>query len=68
MDSVNFFSKALTILKDIWALCSTKGSSNWVHKTQTRPFKEGATLAPKLADPLSLWTSSSTPFLVNWIQ
>jgi hypothetical protein len=29
--------------------------------------KEGTTLAPKLADPLSFWTSSSTPlyFKVN---
>ncbi len=37
------------------------GSSNWVHKLGSTPFKDGATLAPKIADPLSFWGSSSTP-------
>jgi hypothetical protein len=37
------------------------GSSNWVHKLGCTPFKDGTTLAPKLADPLSFWRSSSTP-------
>ncbi len=37
------------------------GSSNWVHKLRSTPFKDGATLVPKLADPRSFWKSSSTP-------
>ncbi len=31
-------------------------------KLGSTPFKDGTTLAPKLADPLSSWKSSSTPF------
>jgi len=37
------------------------GSSNWDHKLGSTPFKDGTTLAPKLADLLSLWSSGSTP-------
>ncbi len=36
-------------------------------KLRSTPFKDGATLAPKLADPLSFWRSSSTPFKY-WIK
>jgi hypothetical protein len=31
-------------------------------KLGSTPFKDGTTLTPKLADPLSSWKSSSTPF------
>jgi hypothetical protein len=34
------------------------GSSNWVHKLRSTPFKD---VMPKLANPLSFWRSSSTP-------
>jgi len=37
------------------------GTSNWVHKLGFTPFKDGTTLAPKLADPLSFWRNGSTP-------
>jgi hypothetical protein len=49
------------------------GSSNWVHKTQICPPKQGATLAPKLANSAFPLPSSSTIYVMieyslNWIQ
>jgi len=44
------------------------GSSNWVHKTQIHsPFKDGTTLAPKLANPLSPLERWLYPFYY-WIK
>jgi len=73
---VNFYEKINKIVNWVSQFYHVRYLSTLLYKldpatefTELRstPFKDGTTLVPKLADPLSFWRSGSTPFKY-WIK